>query len=60
MLRPCGADGGCCGSPGYALIGGRCYTDPRKVRTLAFEALREVAAPDEVPFPGIRLPYEEE
>ncbi|MDR2118761.1 MAG: hypothetical protein LBP25_04440 [Tannerellaceae bacterium] len=52
LLAPGGADPCLC-SPGYALIDGRCYTDMQTVRELAREALREVAAPDGVPLPGI-------
>jgi hypothetical protein len=43
----------CLCSANYVVINGRCYTDMQKARSLAFEALREVAAPDDVPFPGI-------
>jgi hypothetical protein len=43
----------CLCSPNYVVINGRCYTDIQKVRSLAFEALREVASPDDVLFPGL-------
>ncbi|MDR1645436.1 MAG: hypothetical protein LBS05_06395 [Tannerellaceae bacterium] len=43
----------CLCSANYVVINGRCYTDMQKARSLAFEALREVATPDEEPFPGI-------
>lgn len=39
----------CSGS--YVLINGRCYTDMHKVRSMAFEALREVATPVNAYFP---------
>lgn len=44
----------CFCSDNYVVINGRCYTDIHQVRTLALEALQEVATPTEdyLPAPG--------
>jgi hypothetical protein len=55
-----GADDPCLCSPNYVVINGRCYTDMQKARSLAFEALREVAAPAGDYFPGRELFDDEE
>lgn len=39
-------------SDNYVVINGRCYTDIHKVRSLAFEALQEVATPADAYFPA--------
>lgn len=41
----------CFCSDNYVVINGRCYTDIHKVRSLAFEALQEVATPANEYFP---------
>lgn len=41
----------CFCSDNYVVINGRCYTDIYKVRTLAIEALQEVATPADEYFP---------
>lgn len=41
----------CFCSHNYVVINGRCYTDIHKVRSLAFEALQEVATPANEYFP---------
>lgn len=41
----------CFCSDNYVVVNGRCYTDIHKVRSLAFEALQEVAVPAEDYFP---------
>lgn len=38
-------------SGNYVVINGHCYTDIHKVRSLAFEALQEVATPADLYFP---------
>lgn len=38
-------------SDNYVVINGRCYTDIHKVRSMAFEALQEVATPTSEYFP---------
>lgn len=38
-------------SDNYVVINGRCYTDIHKVRSMAMEALREVATPADAYFP---------
>jgi hypothetical protein len=43
----------CLCSANYVVINGHCYTDMQQARSLALQALREVAASDDVPFPGI-------
>ena len=35
----------------YVVINGRCYTDIHKVRSMALEALQEVAIPTDAYFP---------
>lgn len=47
----------CFCSDNYVVINGRCYTDIHKVRSMALEALREVATPADTYFP---LPDEDE
>lgn len=42
----------CFCSDNYVVINGRCYTDIHQVRTLAWEALQEVATPTEDYFPA--------
>ena len=42
----------CFCSDNYVVINGRCYTDIHKVRSLAFEALQEVATPADEYFPA--------
>lgn len=42
----------CFCSDNYVVINGRCYTDIHKVRSLALEALQEVATPAEAYFPA--------
>jgi hypothetical protein len=42
----------CFCSDNYVVINGRCYTDIHKVRSLAIEALQEVATPADEYFPG--------
>lgn len=42
----------CFCSENYVVINGRCYTDIHQVRTLAWEALQEVATPTEDYFPA--------
>lgn len=42
----------CFCSDNYVVINGRCYTDIRKVRLSAFEALQEVAVPADEYFPS--------
>lgn len=42
----------CFCSDNYVVINGRCYTDIHQVRTLALEALQEVATPTEDYFPA--------
>ncbi|MDD2437587.1 MAG: hypothetical protein PHG27_01460 [Massilibacteroides sp.] len=39
-------------SGNYVVINGRCYTDDHKIRSMALNALREVATPVEAYFPG--------
>lgn len=41
----------CLCSENYVVINGRCYTDIKKVRALAFDALQEVATPASDYFP---------
>lgn len=41
----------CFCSDSYVVINGRCYTDIHKVRSMAFEALQEVATPIDEYFP---------
>ena len=41
----------CFCSDSYVVINGRCYTDIHKVRSLAIEALQEVATPADDYFP---------
>lgn len=41
----------CFCSDNYVVINGRCYTDIHKVRSLAFDALQEVATPADEYFP---------
>jgi hypothetical protein len=48
----------CAGS--FAVVNGKCYTDVQKARSLAFEALQEVATPAEEYFPAGALFDEEE
>jgi hypothetical protein len=45
----------CLCAANYAVINGRCYTDAQQARSLALQALREVAGPDDIPLPGINL-----
>lgn len=42
----------CFCSDNYVVINGRCYTDIHKVRSLAFDALQEVATPADEYFPA--------
>jgi hypothetical protein len=46
LLDPCFC------SENYVIINGHCYTDIEKARSLAFEALQEVATPTDFYFPG--------
>jgi hypothetical protein len=50
----------CWCSDSYVVINGRCYTDIQKARSLAFEALQEVATPADAYFPGSELFNNEE
>ncbi|MDR2809133.1 MAG: hypothetical protein LBB84_01080 [Tannerellaceae bacterium] len=59
-FRPADTQELCLCSANYVVINGHCYTDTQKARSLALEALKEVAAPDEVSFPGIGSFYNEE
>lgn len=43
----------CFCSDNYVVINGRCYTDIHKVRSLAFDALNEVATPADEYFPEL-------
>ena len=45
----------CFCSDNYVVINGRCYTDIHKVRSMALEALQEVATPTDVYFPEVDL-----
>jgi hypothetical protein len=45
----------CLCSGNYVIINGRCYTDMDKVRSLALEALQEVAIPADAYFPDSNL-----
>jgi hypothetical protein len=45
----------CLCSGNYVIINGHCYTDIEKARSLAFEALQEVATPADAYFPGSGL-----
>jgi hypothetical protein len=42
----------CLCSGSYVIINGQCYTDIEKARSMAFEALQEVATPADTYFPG--------
>ncbi|MDR1555652.1 MAG: hypothetical protein LBS88_01305 [Tannerellaceae bacterium] len=50
----------CLCSENYVVINGRCYTDIQKARSLAFEALQEVATPADAYFPGSSMFNDEE
>ena len=45
----------CFCSDNYVVINGRCYTDIHKVRSMALEALQEVATPTDEYFPEVDL-----
>ncbi|MDR1938759.1 MAG: hypothetical protein LBQ73_09740 [Tannerellaceae bacterium] len=55
-----GTEDPCLCSANYVVINGHCYTDMQKAHSLAFEALREVATPDDDFFPGSALFDDEE
>jgi hypothetical protein len=50
----------CLCSGNYVIINGRCYTDMEKARSMALEALQEVATPADAYFPGGGLFDDEE